>query len=62
VTAGGVLLPDSAKEKPIAGTVVATGPGRREEDGTRKEPRVAKGDQVWLRACTLHVVLRALAC
>jgi chaperonin GroES len=46
VTAGGVLLPDSAKEKPIAGTVVATGPGRREEDGTRKEPRVAQGDQV----------------
>ena len=60
MTAGGVLLPDSAKEKPIAGTVIATGPGRQEEDGTRKEPRVAKGDQVRSRVCILHVVL--LAC
>lgn len=41
MTMGGVLLPDSAKEKPIAGEVVAVGPGKREEDGTRKTPSVS---------------------
>ena len=40
VSMGGVLLPDSAKEKPIAGEVVAVGPGKREEDGSRKTPQV----------------------
>lgn len=40
VTMGGVLLPDSAKEKPIAGEVVSVGPGKREEDGSRKSPQV----------------------
>lgn len=46
VTAGGVLLPDSAKERPIAGEVVATGPGHLQEDNTRKSPRVSFGDKV----------------
>lgn len=40
VSAGGVLLPITAKEKPIAGTVVRTGPGKLQEDGSRKAPRV----------------------
>ena len=40
VTMGGVLLPDSAKEKPIAGEVISVGPGKREEDGSRKPPQV----------------------
>lgn len=46
VTAGGVLLPDSAKEKPIAGTVVRVGPGKREKDGSRKQPILKEGDSV----------------
>jgi hypothetical protein len=40
VTVGGVLLPGSAKEKPIGGEVVSVGPGKREKDGTRKTPQV----------------------
>lgn len=47
VTAGGVLLPDSAKEKPIAGSVVRTGPGKVDkETGELKAPRVKEGDRV----------------
>lgn len=46
VTAGGVLLPDSAKEKPIAGKVVRVGPGKREKDGTRKQPKLKEGDAI----------------
>jgi co-chaperonin GroES (HSP10) len=46
VTAGGVLLPDSAKEKPIAGIVVRVGPGKREKDGSRKTPKLKEGDKV----------------
>ncbi|KAK9808992.1 hypothetical protein WJX72_007519 [[Myrmecia] bisecta] len=46
VTAGGVMLPDAAKEKPISGTVVAVGPGKRSEDGSRKAMKVAEGDHV----------------
>ena len=40
VTMGGIMLPEAAREKPIAGTVVAVGPGKREKDGTRKKPTV----------------------
>lgn len=47
VTSGGVLLPDSAKEKPIAGTVVRTGPGKVDKESNElKKPRVAEGDRV----------------
>lgn len=46
VSAGGVLLPITAKEKPIAGTVVRTGPGKLQEDGSRKAPRVKQGDHI----------------
>lgn len=46
MTAGGIMLPESAKEKPIAGTVVRAGPGKREKDGTIKPPRVKEGDSV----------------
>ena len=45
-TAGGILLPDSAKEKPQQGTVVATGPGKLLDDGGRAEPVVKKGDTI----------------
>ena len=43
VTMGGIMLPEAAREKPIAGTVVAVGPGKREKDGTRKKPTVRLG-------------------
>ena len=45
-TAGGIVLPDSAKEKPQRGTVVAVGPGRLLEGGSRGELSVAVGDTV----------------
>lgn len=45
-TAGGILLPDAAKEKPQRGTVTATGPGRLLKSGTRADIAVKKGDTV----------------
>jgi chaperonin GroES len=45
-SAGGILLPDAAKEKPIKGTVVAIGPGRTLKNGKRLEPSVKIGDVV----------------
>ncbi len=45
-TASGLYLPESAKEKPIQGTVVATGPGRLLDNGKRAKPVVTKGDRV----------------
>ncbi len=46
MTAGGIVLPDSAKEKPKEGTVLAVGDGRMLADGTRGKFQVAKGDVV----------------
>ncbi len=46
VTRGGIVLPDSAKEKPQRGTVLALGDGRMLKDGTRADFQVAKGDKV----------------
>ncbi|WP_437185078.1 co-chaperone GroES [Planctomicrobium sp. SH668] len=45
-TAGGIVLPDSAKEKPQRGTVLAVGPGRLLESGERSAPSVQVGDEV----------------
>ena len=45
-TAGGILLPDTAKDKPKQGTVVAVGPGRVLENGETKALEVKKGDKV----------------
>jgi chaperonin GroES len=45
-TAGGIVLPDTAKEKPQRGKIVAVGEGKLLEDGTRREVQVKKGDQV----------------
>jgi chaperonin GroES len=45
-TKSGIVLPDTAKEKPQRGTVVAAGPGRRDDDGDRIELDVKVGDQV----------------
>lgn len=45
-TAGGIVLPDSAQEKPQRGTVVAIGPGRLLDSGNRGELSVKVGDEV----------------
>jgi len=45
-TAGGIVLPDSAKEKPQRGKVVAVGPGRLLDSGERCKVSVAVGDEV----------------
>ncbi len=46
VTKGGILLPDTAKEKPQEGKVIAVGPGRLTDDGKRIVMDVKKGDVV----------------
>ncbi len=46
VTAGGIVLPETAKEKPQKGTVLATGPGDRDEEGKRIPLDVQVGDTV----------------
>ncbi len=45
-TASGLFLPESAKERPMQGKVVAIGPGRLLDDGTRQVVSVKKGDTV----------------
>jgi len=47
MTAGGIVLPDSAKEKPQQGKVVATGPGKLLESGERGSMSVKQGDVVF---------------
>lgn len=46
VTAGGIVLPDAAKEKPQRGKVVAVGPGKLLDSGARGELSVKTGDEV----------------
>ena len=45
-TAGGLIIPDSAKEKPAEGEIVAVGAGARDEAGNRITPDVKAGDRV----------------
>jgi len=45
-TRGGIIIPDSAKEKPQEGLVVAVGPGKVTENGTRVECEVKPGDRI----------------
>ena len=46
VTKGGIVLPDTAKEKPQEGEVIAVGPGRLSEDGKRIAADVKVGDRI----------------
>ena len=46
MTAGGIVLPDAAKEKPQRGKVLATGPGKLLDSGSRGELSVKVGDEV----------------
>jgi chaperonin GroES len=45
-TRGGILLPDTAKQKPQRGRVLAVGPGKLRDDGERSMVAVVKGDEV----------------
>jgi len=45
-TKGGIILPDTAKEKPVVGTVVAVGPGKKTDDGKILPMDVKVGDKV----------------
>jgi chaperonin GroES len=47
VSAGGIVLPDTAKEKPQRGTVQAVGPGKLLDSGSRSEMALSKGDEVF---------------
>jgi chaperonin GroES len=46
VTAGGIVLPDTAKDKPARGTIISVGDGRLLKDGSRAKPQVAVGNHV----------------
>ena len=46
VKRGGIIIPDTAKEKPQEGEVIAVGPGRLTDKGKRISPEVKKGDRV----------------
>jgi chaperonin GroES len=45
-TSGGIIIPDTAKEKPSEGEVVAVGPGARDENGKRVDMDVKAGDRI----------------
>ncbi len=45
-SAGGIIIPDTAQEKPMEGKVLAVGPGARGKDGKRLTPAVKAGDRV----------------
>ena len=46
MSSGGIFIPDTAKEKPQEGTVVAVGPGRLNDDGARVPMEISVGDSV----------------
>jgi len=45
-TSGGIIIPDTAKEKPQEGRIIAAGPGKRDEEGKRIPLEVKEGDRV----------------
>ena len=45
-TSGGIIIPDTVKEKPQEGKVIAVGPGRRDRDGNRIKLEVKVGDRI----------------
>ena len=45
-TSGGIIIPDTAKEKPQEGKVIAVGPGKLDEDGKKIPMEVKKGDRI----------------
>ena len=51
-TKGGIIIPDTAQEKPQEGEVIAVGPGARDEDGERIEMDVKVGDRILFGKCS----------
>jgi chaperonin GroES len=49
-SAGGIIIPDAAKQKPQRGTVLSVGPGKMMKDGTRRLLQVREGDRVLFTA------------
>ena len=45
-TKGGIIIPDSAKEKPMEGQVIAVGSGKVLDNGTKQPPEVKEGDRI----------------
>jgi len=45
-TAGGIIIPDNAKEKPVEGKIISVGPGKRNDSGERVALQVEEGDTV----------------
>ncbi|MBW2183552.1 MAG: co-chaperone GroES [Deltaproteobacteria bacterium] len=45
-TKGGIIIPDSAKEKPMEGEVIAVGSGKVLDNGTKQAPEVKEGDRI----------------
>jgi len=45
-SAGGIIIPDTAKEKPLEGKIVSAGPGKMGDDGKRVPLEVKKGDRI----------------
>ena len=57
-TAGGILLPDTARQKPQRGRVLAVGPGKLSDKGERPALAVDKGDEEGFRSCLANLVNR----
>jgi chaperonin GroES len=55
-TAGGIVLPDTAKEKPQRGKIVSVGEGKQLDDGTRREMQIKKGDLVLFTSYAGHEI------
>ena len=55
-TAGGIYIPDAAKDKPTRGTIIAVGTGKVLDDGTRGEMQVKKGDRVLFTSYAPEVI------
>jgi chaperonin GroES len=59
ITAGGIVLPDTAREKPRQGRVLSVGDGRLLPDGTRACPQVSEGDRVLFNGYSGHEIVIA---
>ena len=55
-TAGGIYIPDAAKDKPTRGTIISVGTGKVLDDGTRGEMQVKKGDRVLFTSYAPEVI------
>lgn len=57
-TAGGIIIPDTAKEKPVEAEVVAVGPGKLLDDGKHKKMQVKVGDRIVFKRFNSNEVIK----